>query len=96
MARQGGRINIFAGLAAKGWAEVEVNLIHYKELEVTGTANSRRTDYQTALQLIESGRIEVASMVTDCFPLRSACEALDKAASGEGIKVAVLPFFRQP
>jgi L-iditol 2-dehydrogenase len=95
MARQGGRINIFAGLAAKGWAEIEANLIHYKELEVTGTANSRRTDYQTALQLIESGRIEVGPMVTDRYPLRSACEALDKAASGEGIKVAVLPFFSQ-
>jgi L-iditol 2-dehydrogenase len=91
MARQGGRINIFAGMAARGWAEVEANLIHYKELEVTGSANSRRSDYQTALGLIESGRIGVESMVTDRFPLRSAREALDKAASGEGIKIAVLP-----
>ncbi|HYU71994.1 MAG TPA: zinc-binding dehydrogenase [Ktedonobacteraceae bacterium] len=91
MARQGGRINIFAGLAAKGWAEVEANLIHYKELEVTGSANSRRADYQTALQLIESGRVEVGPMVTDRFPLRSVREAFDKAASGEGIKIAVLP-----
>jgi L-iditol 2-dehydrogenase len=91
MARQRGRINIFAGLAAKGWAEVEANLIHYKELEVFGSANSRRADYQTALQLIESGRIKVGSMVTDRFPLRSAREALDKVASGEGLKIAVLP-----
>lgn len=90
MARQGGRVNIFAGLAAEGWAKIESNLIHYKELEVTGTANSRRTDYQTALQLIESGRIKVEAMVTDRFPLRSACAALDKAASGEGIKIAVM------
>ena len=90
MARQGGCVNIFAGLAAKGWAEIESNLIHYKELEVTGSANSRRADYQTALQLIESGRIKVEAMVTDRFPLRSAHAALDKAASGEGIKVAVM------
>ena len=90
MARQGGHVNIFAGLAAKGWAEIESNLIHYKELEVTGSANSRRADYQTALQLIESGRIKVEAMVTDRFPLRSAHAALDKAASGEGIKVAVM------
>ena len=90
MARQGGRINIFAGLAAKGWAEVEANLIHYKELEVTGSANSRRSDYQAALQLIESGRIKVGTMVTDRFPLRSAHAALNKAASGEGIKIAVM------
>lgn len=91
MARQGGRINLFAGLAAKGWAEIEANLIHYKELEVTGTANSRRADYSMALQLIEAGKIKVETMVTDRFPLRLAREALDKAASGEGIKVAVLP-----
>jgi L-iditol 2-dehydrogenase len=90
MARQGGRVNIFAGLAAKGWTEIESNLIHYKELEVTGSANSRRADYQTALQLIESGRIKVEAMVTDRFPLRSAHAALDKAASGEGIKIAVM------
>jgi L-iditol 2-dehydrogenase len=90
MARQGGRVNIFAGLAGKGWAEIESNLIHYKELEVTGSANSRRADYQTALQLIESGSIRVEAMVTDRFPLRSAHAALDKAANGEGIKVAVM------
>lgn len=90
MARQGGCVNIFAGLAGKGWAEIESNLIHYKELEVTGSANSRRADYQTALQLIESGRIKVEAMVTDRFPLRSAHAALDKAASGAGIKVAVM------
>ena len=48
MARQRGRINLFAGLAAKGWAEIEANLIHYKELEVTGSANSRRADYQNS------------------------------------------------
>lgn len=91
MARQRGRINIFAGLADKGWAEIEANLIHYKELEVTGSANSRRADYQTALQLIESGRIKVEPMVTDRFPLQSAHEALDKVASGKCIKIAVLP-----
>jgi L-iditol 2-dehydrogenase len=91
MARQGGYINLFAGLAGKGWAEIEANLIHYRELNVTGSANSRRTDYQTALRLIESGRINVETMVTDRYPLRDAHAAFDKAASGEGIKIAVLP-----
>src|SRR5213082_1890446 len=90
MASQRGHMNIFAGLAAKGWAEIEDNLIHYKDLEVTGSANSRRADYLTALQLIESGRIKVEAMVTDRFPLRSAHAALNKAASGEGIKIAVM------
>jgi L-iditol 2-dehydrogenase len=91
LVRQGGCVTLFAGLAAQGWAEIEANLIHYKELEVIGSANSRRAEYQTALQLIEAGRIQVQAMVTDRFPLRSACAAFDKAASGEGIKIAVMP-----
>lgn len=91
LTRRGGRVNVFAGLAGEGWAEVEANLIHYKELTVTGAANSRRSDYEVALRLIESGRVAVDRMVTHRFPLREAVEAIDKSASGEGIKVAVMP-----
>jgi L-iditol 2-dehydrogenase len=91
LTRKCGRVNVFAGLAGKGWAEVEANLIHYNELEVTGTTAARRSDYETALRLIESGRVEVQSMVTDRVPLGSVNEAFDRAAGGEGLKVAVMP-----
>ena len=91
LARKGGRVNVFAGLAAEGWAEVEANLIHYNELEVTGTSDSRRSDYGVALRLIESGRVDAARMITHRFPLASVTEALDTAAGGAGVKVAVLP-----
>lgn len=91
MTRKGGRVNVFAGLAGDGWAEVEANLIHYNELVVTGASNSRRADYEVALRLIESGRIRVEPMVTHRFPLGEAIEAIDKSASGDGIKVAVMP-----
>ena len=91
MTRKGGCVNVFAGLAGAGWSEVEANLIHYNELILTGTSNSRRSDYEVAMRLIESGRVEVEKMLTHRFPLRNALEAIDKTASGEGIKVAVMP-----
>ncbi len=91
LTRPGGRVNVFAGLAGKGWAEVEANLIHYKELDVTGTSNSRRREFATALRLIESGDVTVEPMVTHRYPLASAVEAIEMSASGEGIKVAVMP-----
>lgn len=91
LTRKGGRVNVFAGLAGEGWAEVEANLIHYNELIVTGASDSRRSDYEMALRLIESGRVVVEPMVTHRFPLSEALEAIDKSASGEGIKVAVMP-----
>ncbi len=92
MTRKGGRINIFAGLSGLGWAQVEANLIHYNELEVTGTTAARRSDYEVALRLIESGRVETQSMVTDRFPLHRASEAIaETMTGGEGLKVAVIP-----
>jgi L-iditol 2-dehydrogenase len=91
LARMGGRINVFAGLANEGWTEVAANLIHYNQLQVTGVTGARRSDYEIALRLIESGRIDVSDMVTHRFPLEDAAEAIETSAGGEGIKVAVVP-----
>lgn len=91
LTRPGGRVNVFAGLAGKGWAEVEANLIHYKELDVTGTSNSRRREFATALRLIENGHVDVEPMLTHRYPLSGAVEAIEMSASGEGVKVAIMP-----
>ena len=91
LARKGGRVNVFAGLAGAGWAEVEANLIHYNELQVTGQTGSRRSDFETALALIESGRVDTRRMITHRFPLREAAEAIETVKGGQGIKVAVMP-----
>jgi L-iditol 2-dehydrogenase len=91
LARLGGRINVFAGLANEGWTEVAANLIHYNQLQVTGVTGARRSDYEVALSLIESGRVDVSDMVTHRFPLEDAAEAIETSADGEGIKVAVVP-----
>lgn len=91
LARKGGRVNVFAGPSGEGRAEVLSGLIHYGELEITGSTGSRRSDFEVALGLIESGRVKVEEMVTHRFPLEKTTEALDVAAGGEGIKVAVMP-----
>lgn len=90
LCRTGGRLNIFAGLK-NPMAEVDGNLIHYKELELTGTSNSRRSNYRTALRLIESGRIDAQAMVTHRFGLASVVDAIETVTSTEAIKVAVVP-----
>jgi L-iditol 2-dehydrogenase len=91
LARIGGRVNLFAGFKGKGLAEVESNLLHYQQVRLTGTSNARRADYETALHLIETGRVDTASMVTHRFPLRSVTEAIETVTTGQAIKVAVLP-----
>jgi L-iditol 2-dehydrogenase len=91
LTRVAGRVNIFAGLAGKGWAEVEANLIHYRQLMVTGSSDVRRSDYEAALDLITSERVDTASLVTHRFPLKDVAGAFATAAGREAVKVAVLP-----
>jgi len=91
LTRPGGTVNIFAGLKGGGLTELDGNRIHYKELVVTGTSNSRRADYALALRMIETGRIDTASMVTHRFPLSSVVDAIRTVTNREAVKVAVLP-----
>lgn len=91
LTRAGGRINVFAGLAGKGWSEVEANLIHYNNLELIGNTGTRRSDFEMALRLIETGRVKVEEIVTHRFPLSSTVNAFEAATSANGLKVAVMP-----
>ena len=55
LTRIGGRVDIFAGMAGAGRAEISANLLHYRQLTLTGSSDIRRIDYAAALELIESG-----------------------------------------
>ena len=91
LVRKRGRVSIFAGLAGEGWSNIAANLIHYRELTVVGASNSGRASFVRAVRLIESGAIDTKSLITHTFGLSKAAEAIEFVASGEGIKVAVVP-----
>ncbi len=91
LVRKRGRVSIFAGLAGEGWSNIAANLIHYRELTVVGASNSGRASFVRAVRLIESGAIDTKALITHTFGLSKATEAIEFVASGEGIKVAVVP-----
>jgi len=91
LVRKRGRVSIFAGLAGEGWSNIAANLIHYREITVVGASNSSREAFGRAVRLIESATIDTKSLVTHRFGLSKAAEAIEFVASGEGIKVAVVP-----
>lgn len=91
LTRRRGRVCLFAGFPAEPAAQIDANLIHYKELFVTGSSNSTTSDYRTALSLIADGRIDVKSLVTHRYDLDEIDAALETAASADALKVAVIP-----
>ncbi|MDK2784550.1 MAG: hypothetical protein PWQ41_1302 [Bacillota bacterium] len=91
LARKGGSVNFFAGFSVGDVASLDVNLIHYNELKITGTSAARREDYGLALQLIAKRLVDARRIVTHRFSLTHGPEAFKFAESGQGIKVAILP-----
>ncbi|MFZ5974789.1 MAG: alcohol dehydrogenase catalytic domain-containing protein [Bacillota bacterium] len=92
MAARGGRINLFGGLP-KGNSETtfDSNVIHYKELFVHGTSDSRIPHMMTILSLMASGQIQPGKLITKALPLSRFQEGFDLAASGKALKVILEP-----
>lgn len=85
-----GRLCLFAGLP-RGHAGVplDTNAIHYKNLLVTGMTGGSAGDYRAALELIQTGRVDVGPLVSHVFPFRNLQQAYDTALSGEGLKIVI-------
>lgn len=85
-----GRLCLFAGLL-KGQSAValDANLIHYRNLAVTGTTGGCNTDYRAALRLIASGRADLRPVISHTFALERLQEAYDTALTGQGLKIVL-------
>lgn len=88
--RKGGLVNLFAGFGGDGTGTIPLNTIHYRQQDVIGNSGATLEDYRYAVELIESGRIDLSDYITDRFPLNELDAALDRAISGDAIKVAVI------
>jgi L-iditol 2-dehydrogenase len=93
LAVPGARINFFGGLPRdRSRVELDTNLIHYRELVVTGTTANTTEDCREALELVTSGRVDTAGLVGDREPLDAAAEAFATAEAGERLKVVIQPW----
>jgi L-iditol 2-dehydrogenase len=92
LAAPGGRINLFGGLpndASK--VQLDTNLVHYKELVLTGTTGNTNDDCRMALDLVLRGEIDTRAMVGATYGLEQGDAALERAAAGDVLKVVLEP-----
>lgn len=87
--RPGGRV-VLAGIPDNDQTSFPASVARRKGLTI---AMVRRMNdaYPRAIRLAESGRIDLASLVTHRFPLAAAAEAMHTAARRDGLKVIVEP-----
>ncbi len=84
---EGGRLNIFAGIYPETPLEIDPNLIHYKELAITGSADSTPEDMHAALGYIEAGHVEVERLISHHLHLEKLAEGFEMVLNRQGLKV---------
>jgi L-iditol 2-dehydrogenase len=86
----GGRINFFGGIpATKQPVALDTNLIHYRELIVTGSTRSSVAQFRKTLEFVSQGLLDVETMITHRYPLRDILTAFENAKAAKGIKHVV-------
>jgi len=87
-----GRINFFGGLPKdKPFIRFNSNLVHYKELIVTGTTACSTNDCHRAAEIVVSGRIDLYPLVSANFPLSQVRQAFQAAEDRKSLKVMLEP-----
>lgn len=89
--RKLGVVNLFAGCPVDSEMMIDPNLIHYKELIVTGSQNATLTQFKRGLGLLESGAVDLGCLISHRLPLERGREAFEKRISLEGLKPVLLP-----
>lgn len=85
-----GRVIFFGGVpAGRQPVPLDTNLIHYKQLIVSGTTRASLTQYRRTLGYISAGILDMKPLITARLPLTEIARGLDMAQKGEGLKTVI-------
>jgi len=90
-----GRVVIFGGVPEGTIVELNPNLLHYSEIELTGSSWIGRPPhhnprlYPLALELIASKEIDVGKLITHRFPLEDLHKAFELVANKKALKAII-------
>lgn len=92
LAAIGGRINYFGGLPKdRPHITFNSNLVHYKELLVTGTTACSTSDCRRAAAIVGAGRLDLTHVVSGRYPLTEIHAAFEAAEDRAALKIVVEP-----
>jgi len=88
----GGRINYFGGLPKdRPTINFNSNLVHYKELRITGTTACSTADCWQATNIVNAGLVDLSDLVSQRFSLADIDQAFIAAENRKSLKIVVEP-----
>jgi len=89
MTNIGGTVNIFAGTHPTTTISVDPNLIHYRELVVTGSWDYSSHLFTNSVELINRKRLNLEDLISHVLPLEEITRGFEIVDKREGFKVVI-------
>ncbi len=90
LAAVNGRVVFFGGLPKdRAAVPLDANLIHYRQLIVTGTTRQSLRQFQATLALVTDGVLRLGDLITSTRPLADAAEVIAGMAARRGLKTCL-------
>ena len=90
LAGRRGQVLFFAA-TMQPQVEVDIDLVHYKELALRGSYDSTIAQYEDALALLHAGAVQVKPLISHRLPLAEVQDGYEIARKQSGLKVMILP-----
>lgn len=91
LVRNNGMVSFFGGLPKdKQIVSLNTNLIHYKEIWVTGTTRQNLRQYRKTLELIDRGLVKLEGVMTKAVGLDQIEEVIEDTMNGRGLKNGIV------
>ncbi|BCR06322.1 sorbitol dehydrogenase [Desulfuromonas versatilis] len=91
MVRKGGRVLLFGGCPSGTRVSFDTGRLHYDEITLDGVFHFTPAAVAEARELLVSGAIDVAPLISERLPLGRLEQALQRLQRGEGLKYALIP-----
>jgi L-iditol 2-dehydrogenase len=90
--RDGGTITLFGNLAPELPAQLDPNVLYYREITLHGSYSPSPLELVHALQLIESRAVNVDLLITHRLPLEELPQAVELARTRRAVKAIINPY----
>jgi L-iditol 2-dehydrogenase len=90
--RDGGIITLFGNIAQQRPAQLDPNLLYYREITIQGSYSPSPLELVQALHLIESHAVKVDLLITHRLPLEELPQAVELARTRRAMKAIINPY----